>query len=229
MRGYGQFCPVAQALEVIGERWTLLVVRELLMGSTRFGELQRGVPLMSRSMLAQRLRALEDAGVIVREARPSGAGHSYRLTQAGEELRPIVEGCGVWGQRWAKRKLSAEKLDAGLLMWDMRRNLDTKKLPKEHLLVEFRLRGAAQGQKRFWLHITPDDVDLCLTHPGFDVDLSVHAQLRALTRVWMGEISFASALSEGSIELEGAPRLCTEFPKWLKLSGFAGVQRPVGA
>jgi DNA-binding HxlR family transcriptional regulator len=226
MPGYGQFCPVAQALEVIGERWTLLVVRELLCGSTRFNELTRGVPLMSRSMLAQRLRSLEDAGVLERRAREGGQGHSYHLTQAGEELRVIVEGCGNWGQRWARRKLSTEHLDAGLLMWDIRRSLNVEALPDETLLVEFQLKGAGQGQRRYWLHIEPEEIDLCLTHPGFEVDLVVRAKLRELTEVWLGDRTLASCLRDGSIELDGPVRLRRAFPTWLMLSGFATVERP---
>jgi len=226
MRGYGQFCPVAQALEVIGERWTLLVVRELLCGSTRFGELVRGVPLMSRSVLADRLRGLESAGIIERKARSSGRGQSYELTQAGRELGPIVEGCGVWGQRWARRKLSVEQLDAGLLMWDIRRSLNHEALPKTPTLIEFRLRGAGRGQSRYWLRIEPQEIDLCLTHPGFEVDLTVRASLRELTKVWLGDIPLTHTLRDGSVELDGPQRLRRAFPKWLKLSGFAKVERP---
>lgn len=226
MSGYGQFCPVAQALEVIGERWTLLVVRELLAGSSRFNELTRGVPLMSRSMLTQRLRSLEDSGILERLPTDSGKGHTYHLTKAGEELRHIVEDCGVWGQRWARRKLSAEQLDAGLLMWDIRRSLNLEELPGETVLVEFQLRGAGHGQRRYWLHIEPEEIDLCLKHPGFDVDLTVRANLRELTRAWLGDIPFSQCLRDESVTLDGPARLRKAFPKWLKLSGFAAVERP---
>lgn len=226
MGGYGQFCPVAQALEVIGERWTLLVVRELLCGSTRFSEIARGVPLMSRSMLVQRLRSLEDAGIVRRKALGSGKNLIYELTQAGQELRPIVEGCGNWGQRWARRKLSADNLDAGLLMWDIRRNLDETALPSDETVVEFFLRGAGRGQRRFWLHIEPTGSELCLKHPGFDVDLTVRANLREFTKVWLGDLTLAQALRDGSIELEGPTPLKRAFPGWLRLSIFAPVERP---
>lgn len=229
MSTYGQFCPVAQALEVIGERWTLLVVRELLCGSTRFTDLTRGVPLMSRSMLTQRLQSLEDAGIVERRSRASGRGHTYHLTPAGEELRPIVAGCGEWGMRWARRKLSAENLDAGLLMWDVSRNLRIELLPVEPTTVVFELRGAGRGQRRFWLRIEHGDPDLCLTDPGFVVDLTVRANLRELTRVWLGDLPLARALTDGSIELEGPARLRRAFPTWLKLSSFASVPRVTSA
>jgi DNA-binding HxlR family transcriptional regulator len=126
MSGYGQFCPVATASEVLAERWTPLVVRELLCGSHRFNELQRGVPLMSRSLLAKRLRELERAGVIERRRSADGRGHNYHLTEAGEELRPIIMGLGAWGQRWARSELSRADLDPRLLMWDMQRNIETE-------------------------------------------------------------------------------------------------------
>lgn len=226
MRGYGQFCPVAQALEVIGERWTLLIVRELLSGSSRFGELTRGVPLMSRSMLTQRLKTLEDTGILERRSRGDAKGHTYHLTQAGEELRPIVERCGVWGQRWARRKLSADKLDAGLLMWDIRRSLSLENLPKTLTLVEFQLRGAGTGQKRYWLRVGPPGIDLCLTHPGGEVDLTVRANLKVFTEVWLGDTEFRVAVRSGGITFEGPPQLQRAFPSWLKLSLFSDVERP---
>lgn len=231
MRSYGQFCPVAQTLEVVGERWTLLVVRELLCGSTRFNEIARGVPLMSRSMLVQRLRSLEDAGVLERHTGDDGRTPTYHLTEAGRELRPIVEGCGVWGQRWARRRLGREelereRLDAGLLLWDMHRNVVVEELPRARTVVAFRLRRVGNGQRRFWLRVENGEVDLCLTDPGFDVDLVVRADLRALVRVWLGDLGFGRALRDGDLELEGPTRLRRAFPRWWRLSPFAGVERP---
>jgi DNA-binding HxlR family transcriptional regulator len=226
MAGYGQFCPVAQALEIIGERWTLLVVRELLCGSSRFGEIARGVPLMSRSMLVQRLRTLEDAGVLQRVPSATGRGHTYVLTRAGEELRPVVESCGAWGQRWARRRLDAENLDAALLMWDMRRNIRTRELPRERTVVQFVLKQSGKGQRKFWLCVEQGGAELCLTDPGFDVDLVLRADLRALTAVWLGDLAFERAVRDGSIVLEGRPALRRAFPSWLALSVFAGVDRP---
>jgi len=220
MRGYGQFCPVALAMEVIGERWTLLLVRELLCGSHRFTELMQGVPLMSRTMLSQRLRSLERAGVVERR------GREYHLTEAGEELRPIVEQCGTWGHRWVRRKLTPDELDPALLLWDVRRNLEQSALPATRTVVEFRFRGAPRGKQRFWLVIDGDDVDVCLTYQGFEADLTVEAELRALIEVWMGHTPWASAVREGRIALSGPRALVRAFPSWLKLSVFAPVPRP---
>ncbi len=218
MRGYGQFCPVAQALEVLGERWTLLVIRELLSGSHRFSDIQRGVPLMSRSVLAQRLRSLCDAGVV--ERREEG----YFLTEAGEELRPIVLACGFWGQHWAQREVKNADVDVGLLVWDMQRRIDYDALPSEEVVVELEFRGAPRGKGRFWLHLRPDEVELCLTKPARGVDLTVHTTPRTMAQIWLGEVSLATARRAGDIELDGPAKLARAFPAWLQLSVFADEQ-----
>lgn len=219
MKGYGQFCPVAQALEVFGERWTLLVIRELLEGSTRFSDLQKGVPLMSRSVLAQRLQSLCDAGVV---ERTSGG---YRLTEAGLELGPIVIECGNWGARWARRKLKNEDVDVGLLMWDIRRRIDTASIPREAVLVQMEFRGAPRGKERFFLHFKDGAVELCLTNPGYDVDLRLSTTPRVMAEVWLGEVAFAAAVQSGDLRVEGPTRLVRAFPGWLKLSVFANGSR----
>ena len=152
MKTYGQFCPVAQAMELLGERWTLLVVRELLSGSTRFGELERGVPLMSKTMLSQRLGTLASAGVVERRPLPTSRGYSYHLTKAGAALRPVVEAAGVWATQHLRRDLREEELDAGLLMWDLQRNLVLDELPTEPVLVHFFFPDGGAGKTRFWLH-----------------------------------------------------------------------------
>jgi DNA-binding HxlR family transcriptional regulator len=168
MKTYGQFCPIAQALEILAERWTLLVVRELLMGSTRFSELQHGVPLMSRTLLSQRLHTLQDVGLI--ERREGRSGPEYSLTEAGEHLRPIVEAIGHWGKRYAHRGLPEEHLDPKLLMWDMQRRLRSEHLPKARTVVLFRFSDARKGEQRFWLCVSKDVVDVCHKNPGFAVD-----------------------------------------------------------
>lgn len=219
MTGYGQFCPVAQALEVLGERWTLLVIRELLLGSHRFSELQRGVPLMSRSVLAQRLHALCDAGVVVR--RDDG----YFLTEAGEELRPIVVACGEWGKRWAERKVKNADVDVALLMWDMQRRIDLAAIPRDEIVVELEFRGAPRGKERFWLHFKGGSVELCLTRPARGVDLTVRTSPRTMAETWLGDETFSAGLQAGAITIEGPPKLARAFPRWLQLSVFAPIER----
>jgi DNA-binding HxlR family transcriptional regulator len=224
MRGYGQFCPVAQALEILGERWTLLVVRELLDGSHRFNEIHRGVPLMSPTLLSQRLRRLVRAGIV--EHGPHG---EYHLTAAGHELAPVVEGLGVWGVRWASDEIRAEHLDPANLVWDMRRRVDRDAVPDRRVVVELRFRGVTEGHTAWWLTVTRADVDVCLSDPGFGVDLVVDADLRTMIMVWMGDVTLAAALRAGAVAISGSPALARAFPGWLRLSVLAGVERPRSA
>lgn len=228
MRGYGQFCPVAKAAEIVAERWTPLVLRELLCGSRRFNDLHRGVPLMSRTLLAERLRQLENAGIVRSVARPRGRGREYYLTAAGEELRPLVECLGEWGQRWARAQIGRDDLDAGLLMWDVRRRVNLEALPPKRVVVRFDFRGAPPTMRcprTWWLVLERRDVDLCLKEPGFQVDVVVSADLRALTSVWMGDVRLAETIRAGLIRLDGRPSLVRALPAWLSLSTFAGVER----
>jgi len=226
MLGYGQFCPVAKALEVVGERWSLLVIRELLCGDYRFGEIMNGVPLISRSVLAQRLKSLEEAGLIERLPRSeASSGPVYRLTRAGRELEPVVMGLGAWGQRWTRGKVEADELDPVLLMWDMRRGLDLERVP-ERTVVMFWYRDVPAKKSRYWLRIERPQIDLCLTNPGFPVELTVETTIRTMVDVWMGQRDLREALRAGAIELQGPSPLVKEFPTWLRLNVFASVTPP---
>ena len=225
MSGYGQFCPVAQALEIVGERWTLLVIRELLNGNYRFNELLLGVPLMSRSLLSQRLKTLEAAGIVARGEREDGATE-YRLTPAGRELEPVVMGLGVWGQRWVHHDPKEEELDPVLLMWDLRRNLDSAQLPDRRTVVMFWFRDAPVRRSRYWLLVERPKIELCLTNPGFDVELTIETTLRTMVDVWMGSRNVKEAVRAGSIDVKGPARMARSFPNWLLLSPFAKVERP---
>jgi DNA-binding HxlR family transcriptional regulator len=230
MRGYGQFCPVAKASEVLAERWTPLVIRELLCGSHRFNELQHGVPLMSRSLLAKRLRELEGAGIVERRRGDDRRGPSYHLTPAGEELRPIIDGLGGWGQRWVRDGVSQEDLDPRLLIWDMQRNIEMEALPPHRVVVRFRFTDVHANLPRVtWLILDPDEVDVCYRDPGFEVDLVVEGHLRVLIGVWLGDLTFAAALRSGELRIEGPRSLARAFPGWLRRSAFADIERPAKA
>jgi hypothetical protein len=184
---------------------------------------------MSRSLLAQRLTQLEDAGIIRSAARTKGRGREYFLTPAGEELRPLIERLGEWGQRWARSQVSADDLDPGLLMWDIRRRLNTERLPDRRVVVQFDFRAVprtVRSAATFWLILDHGDVDVCLKHPGFEIDLYVNADLVALTRAWMGDIRLADAMRSGLVRVEGPSALVRAFPRWLALSAFANVERP---
>ena len=225
MPGYGQFCPIAQASEVLTERWTPLVIRELALGgSRRFNDIQRGVPLMSSSLLTKRLRQLERAGIIERRPRTDGKGTEYHLTPAGEELGPVLAQIGIWSERWLRRPIFEETPDTGLLMWWMRGTVKTDALPARRTVIHFAFRGAPEKLRYFWL-VLPE-ADLCLSDPGFGVDITVRSDPKTLTAVWMGDLGVAAALSAQSIELEGPRTLVRSFPKWFGLHPFATIEHP---
>lgn len=221
--GYKQFCPVAMAAEVLCTRWTMVLLRELVAGSTRFNDLLRGVPRMSPALLSKRLKDLEAAGIVERiRSKIDKNIFEYHLTEAGKDLRSVVETIGVWGQRWVDTELSLDNLDPSLLMWDMRRNLNTDPLPKLRCVIEFHYTDLPASQKHWWLIVEPaGDVDLCSVDPGFDVDLYVTTGLRPMTSIWMGLSSVISEQKDKNLELDGDPLLAKKMQTWLGLSPFA--------
>lgn len=226
-QSYHQFCPVAMAAELLCTRWTIPLLRELLAGSTRFNELRRGLPRISPALLSQRLKELEDAGIVERHASDRELGVSeYHLTAMGRDLRPLVEGFGHWGQRWISSELSLEKLDGALLMWDMRRNLRVDPAPPVRKVVKVKFPDAQPKDSDWWLVVPPNaEVDLCKIDPGHDVDLFVTSELKAMTSIWMGLLPFKAALDAERVTLAGDPRLAAAFPNWLGLSPFAGTKK----
>jgi DNA-binding HxlR family transcriptional regulator len=220
-RGYSQFCPIALAAEVLAERWTPLVIRELLLGSVRFNDLQRGLPRMSSALLSRRLKELQFAGIV--ERRPGAAGAEYHLTAAGTELFPVVEKMGLWAQRWLRHRLvDAENLDPDLLMWDIRRTVMTQLPPRDRRYVaEFQLSDVPISRRCYWLVFERGQVDLCYKPPGFDVDLTVGASLRLLTQIWLGHVKIDQALRDGRLRLEGSRKDVAAFRIWFALSPFA--------
>ena len=223
MKGYGQFCPVAKASEVLGERWTALVVRELLCGAASFNELRKGVPLMSPSLLSTRLKMLERIGVV--ERLESDKGVIYTLTQAGEELRPIIMQLGVWGQRWARSDLSKQDLDPSLLMWDVHRRIDTSGFPDERTVLLFEFSDYTSKMRRWWLVVQNGEVDICLKDPGHEIDLHVLTNLKTMTQIWMGDISVQKAQRDKLISVSGATTLKRSISSWLGLNVYADVKQ----
>lgn len=217
---YHQFCPVSKAMELLDERWTMLVVRELVLGSRRFNDLRRGLPRMSPTLLSRRLVELSRAGLVVREA-----DGSYTLTQAGAELRPVVEALGTWGTRWIG-ELGDEDLDPKLLLWDMHRSVDHETIPSPRAVVKFAFRDVAPQERHWWLVLTPQDADVCDQDPGFPVAVGVDTDLRTMVRVWRGDTTWTAALRSGAITLDGPHRVQRELQRWLTLSPFAAVPRP---
>jgi len=223
---YGQFCPVAMASEVLCQRWTVLVLREMLCGTTRFNDLRRGVPRMSPSLLSKRLKELERAGVVVPVPNEAGVV-AYHLTEAGEDLRPIVMAMGFWGQRWVESQLSLKNLDPSLLMWDMRRNLDPRPLPPRRCTIKFQFPELVPARRCWWLVVEGATVDLCGFDPGFEVDVLVTASLRSMTAIWMGLAKLGRETAEGRVRIDGDPAMARDMGRWLRLSSFAAGDRRV--
>ncbi|MGD9957942.1 winged helix-turn-helix transcriptional regulator [Nocardioides sp.] len=221
MSSYGQFCPVAKAMELLDERWTLLVIRELLAGSTHFNDLRRGNPKMSPALLSKRLRTLERAGVVRRELHDGRS--SYTLTPAGEELRPVVEGLGAWGIRWIG-SLGEEDLDPHLLLWDIHRTIPLEVWPSGRTVLGFEFADVAPRIARWWLCVTDGDVDVCDADPGFDLSATVTTRLRTMIRLWRGDLRWPGALKEDLVSISGVA--ARDVPLWLGHMKLAAVERP---
>ena len=220
MKGYGQYCSFARALDLLGERWTLLVVRELLSGSTRFGEVRRGIPRISRTMLAERIRELVDAGVVARDGDLDAP--RYALTPAGLELAGVVRELGTWGQRWLPRALPREELDADVLLWEMRRRVDMDALPARPIVARIELSDVRGRDGVRFLLLRRSEVSLCAENPGFPDEIRVRGTLRTLTAWWRGDLSLADARSAGMV-IDGRREWVRAFPKWFERYVFAGV------
>lgn len=224
--GYGQFCPVSMASEIVCTRWTPLILRELICGTTRFNDLRRGLPRISPTLLSQRLKELEAAGVL--ETVPlSGGVNEYRLTEMGRELEPVIMALGSWGHRWIESSISLRNLDPTLLMWDMRRNLNAAALPARRTVIQFLYPEPSPANQTWWIVADKGQVDLCKTDPGHEVDLVIDADLRSMTAVWMGLARLRDEIAAGRIKLDGDRALARTVETWLGLSGFAPLERRV--
>jgi DNA-binding HxlR family transcriptional regulator len=223
--GYGQFCPVAKTAELLAERWMPLVVRELLAGSSHFGDLRRGIPLISPATLSQRLQELVDGGIVERIRVGSGRVQ-YRMTEAGEELGPIIRAFGVWGQRWAKNDVRVGEIDPEALTWAMHRRLDLTELPVDHAVLLFEFPDAEIRLRHFWFVIDHRQVDVCLKNPGQDVDLTLTTSIRTMAMVYLGQLEPDATVRSGAIDLDGSRALARTFPAWCPRSPFAAAARP---
>jgi DNA-binding HxlR family transcriptional regulator len=221
MRRYGQFCPVAKAVEVFCPRWNALILRNILWGAERFTDIRRGVPIMSQTLLSQRLRQLEAEGVVAR--RRDGRAVFYQLTEAGRDFAPMIEAMGIWGQRWARRELAEGEVDMDLLLWGLELSVDPDALGRRAVVrVEF---TDAPDHKRFWWYLCEDgSTQLCIDDPGGEPDLYIAGTVADLIRVYRGDIRLGKALDEGRLEAIGRGDAEAALAAWLNLSPLAEVR-----
>jgi DNA-binding HxlR family transcriptional regulator len=223
MKGYGQFCPLAIASEIVGERWTPLVLRELILGSKRFNDIHRGVPRMSPALLSRRLKTLESAGIV--EHRRAGVRTEYVLTEAGHALAPSIESLAVWSKQWLPATLSGDRADPDLVMWDMHRRMNLDLMPAARTVIQFAFTDQPKAKRLRWIVGDCGHVELCIVDPGYDVDLFVRTDSRTVTLVWYGDIPLGRAIDDGAIEIHGPRHLCDAFPSWLQLNMLVEVPR----
>jgi DNA-binding HxlR family transcriptional regulator len=222
MRSYAQYCPVAKATEILGDRWTLLIVREMFGGASGFNQLQRGLPGISRSVLTDRMRWLERAQVIERRTGPKGRTLEYRLTPAGRDLQPVLQAIGEWGATWSFTEPRPEELDPDLLIVWMARHVDRGRLPPNRTVVQFDFRDP---ERRYWMVLEPSEVSVCLKHPGFHVDLAVGVDTATLYRVYLGQAELRDAMRSRRLTMSGPRTLQRGFGQWFTWSAFAPATR----
>lgn len=226
MSGYGQYCPIVRATEIFADRWTPLILRELLSNVHRFSDVERGLPGIPRSLLSQRLARFEREGIVERRIEPGRRTAGYWLTAKGRSLESVVEALGTWGATWAfDGEIRPDELDPKLLLWWMRRRIELRALPANRVVVRFLFRGI---RTPMWLVLERPEPSVCLIDPGYDVDLEVDADLAAFYRVWLGRSDFAEVLAAREIVLDGPPWLVRAFPSWLQLSHLAPIIRGRG-
>jgi len=224
MKGYGQFCPVAKAAALFCEKWTPLIVRDLAWGATRFSELQRGVPLMSPTLLSRRLKQLETEGIVERRWNGTVRTSTYHLTPAGRDFIPVIEALGVWGQRWSRRQLVEGEIDLGLLIWALERSVDAAALGAGRTVVQLELTDQPAGKRFWWFLNDGGTVELCLEDPGFDTDIYLACTLPDMIYLVRGDLTLAHALSSRRVEAHGDSNKLRKLKPWLNLSPLASVK-----
>jgi len=220
---YKQFCPIAKAMEALGEKWTLLIVRELLLGSTRFNEIQRGLPAISPTLLTKRLSALEERGLLLKKHIPGQRGFEYFPTEACKELFPVVEQIGIWGMRWARQQMTEDDYDLNLLMVYLERSIQPDKLIGKETVVRFHFTDVTEYPD-WWIVVEGESVDVCVHDPCKEVDVYFTLTVRLMCELWMGDVSYRRAVADGRLKLVGPRALTSNVESWLKPNFFAGQQ-----
>lgn len=229
--GYSQFCPVAKGAEIVATRWTPLVLRELMCGEMSFNDIHRGVPRMSRALLSERLRQLESDGIVARTPRDGGGdrGHLWKLTEAGEALREVIEVLGRWGLIHGRQKVTGDDYDSTVLMWALRRRADRDSLPERRIVVRFDLSGVARcrtGVRLHWLVLERSHVDVCLKDPGHPVDVTVSGPISVLVDVYLGHMAWGAA-QRSALRIEGERDVVRHLGAWLQLDRVVGRDLPI--
>ncbi len=219
---YGQFCPVAKATEIVGEKWTILIIRELLMGASRFNELQRGLSLISPTMLAKRLGALEERGLVFKKRIQGQRGHEYFPTESCRELLPIIRSLGDWGMRWARKNLTRSDYDVELLMVYLQRSIIPAELPGNETVIRFKFTDI-DDMAKWWILVDDENVDICVTDPGKDVDVYFTSSVKTMADIWMGDVSYRKALTGGDLKITGPTGLTRDVTSWMSNSIFADI------
>lgn len=223
--GYGQYCPLAMSSEILCNRWTMLVIRELIAGSTQFNEIRRGVPLMSRTLLSARLKSLESMGLVTRSVTENGKRIRYQLTKAGRALEPIVSAMASWGQQWIEVEPSVEIVDTDFLMWDIKRNVRPMQYFPDRFVVQFHFPDAPLKKKLHWLVFEKKEIDLCYVDPGYEVDVEIETGMQTMVKIWMGWMDFDKAISDGDLMINGPHKYTKNAKDWLGLSSFSHVKK----
>ena len=221
MEKYCQFCPVAKAAEILCEKWVILVLRELMMGSTRFSQFRKGLPRISPSILSRRLKMLEEQSVIKRKQVKKSKSYSYHLTESGEQLRPIILGFGTWGHRWAKNKITKEDLDAGFLLWDMRRRLNTEYFQDQRVVIHIEFTDQKKADRYWWMVVENHEIDLCFEDTGHEPDIIIMTTLPVMTKVWLGYEPLKKMINNQQLKILGTKKHVTNIAKWIGKSSFA--------
>jgi len=226
-QGFGQYCPIAVAAEVMGERWTPLVLTGLFCGATRYSEIQASVPRMSSALLSRRLKELEYAGIVTKQSKDGERGHHYALTESGQELWPVLDKMGMWAQKWLRREITSDKnLDPDELFWELRQSIlsDNHRVDTRRV-VEFQLQGVPSNRRFYWLVFDDDNVDVCVKNPGHEVDLWVATSIKTLVELWLGHTRLSEALRDERIRLDGDTNEIATFSTWYTCSPLAKYGR----
>ncbi|MCE5974132.1 winged helix-turn-helix transcriptional regulator [Sinirhodobacter sp. WL0062] len=221
---YNQFCPISKAAEILGERWNILILREVLMGGRRFNTLQRGLGDISPALLTKRLKQLEEQNMIIRRRIPGQKGFEYFPSEACEALMPVLFALGEWGIIWAKNTILDQDFDAELLMLYLERSIDREKIKGQETVIKFRFTDLSE-QRDWWLVVKPETSEVCLKDPGRDVDVYFNCTVRTLSDIWMGDRSYRDALREGDLMMDGDPVLIRTVSTWLRSGIFANSPR----